>query len=175
MSAASHEFGVNSLPPNALPVNGLPVKGRIHHVATVVRDLDIAVKFHAEVLGLPLEQIADVPSQEVRIAFLTAGNSKIELVAPTNSTSGVARFLETKGEGFHHLCLEVVDINAELQRLAAAGIQLINAAAVEGVEGPVAFLHPKSCHGILVELIEAPGGPAWKRLGYGDPAQLRIR
>ena len=170
MSAASREAGVNGI-----PSNGLPVNGRIHHVATVVRDLESAVKFHAEVLGLPLEQIADVPSQEVRIAFLTAGGSKIELVAPTNSTSGVARFLETKGEGFHHLCLEVTDIDAELQRLAATGIQLINTAAVEGVEGPVAFLHPKSCHGILVELIEAPGGPAWKRLGYGDPAQLRIR
>ena len=156
-------------------LGALPVQGRIHHVATVVKDIDAAVKFHAEVLGLPLEQIADVPSQEVRIAFLTAGDSKIELVAPTNSTSGVARFLESKGEGFHHLCLEVADIDAELQRLAATGIQLINAAAVEGVEGPVAFLHPKSCHGILVELIEAPGGRAGKRLGYGDPAQLRIR
>ncbi len=165
MSSAPREGGVS----------GLPVNGRIHHVAMVVRDLEIAVKFHAEVLGLPLEQIAGVPSQEVRIAFLTAGDSKIELVAPTNSTSGVARFLESKGEGFHHLCLEVADIDAELQQLAATGIQLINAAAVEGVEGPVAFLHPKSCHGILVELIEAPGGPAWKRLGYGDPAQLRIR
>jgi methylmalonyl-CoA/ethylmalonyl-CoA epimerase len=156
-------------------LGALPVQGRIHHVATVVKDIDAAVKFHAEVLGLPLEQIADVPSQEVRIAFLTAGDSKIELVAPTNSTSGVARFLETKGEGFHHLCLEVDDIDAELQRLAGAGVQLINAVAVEGVEGPVAFLHPKSCHGILVELIEAPGGPAWKRLGYGDPTELRIR
>jgi methylmalonyl-CoA epimerase len=156
-------------------LGALPVQGRIHHVATVVKDIDAAVKFHAEVLGLPLEQIADVPSQEVRIAFLTAGDSKIELVAPTNSTSGVARFLASRGEGFHHLCLEVADIDAELQRLAATGIQLINAAAVEGVEGPVAFLHPKSCHGILVELIEAPGGPAWKRLGYGDPTELRIR
>ena len=156
-------------------LGALPVQGRIHHVATVVKDIDVAVKFHAEVLGLPLEQIADVPSQEVRIAFLTAGDSKIELVAPTNSTSGVARFLASKGEGFHHLCLVVDDIDAELQRLTGAGVQLINAVAVEGVEGPVAFLHPKSCHGILVELIEAPGGPAWKRLGYGDPTELRIR
>ena len=153
----------------------LPVRGRIHHVASVVRDIDASVDFHTRVLGLALEQVAEVPSQEVRIAFLTAGDSKIELVSPTNETSGVARFLESKGEGFHHLCLEVANIDAELERLAAAGIQLINVAAVEGVEGPVAFLHPKSCHGILVELIEAPGGPAWKRLGYGDPAQLRIR
>lgn len=156
-------------------LGALPVQGRIHHVATVVKDIDAAVKFHVEVLGLPLEQIANVPSQQVRIAFLTAGDSKIELVAPTNSTSGVARFLASRGEGFHHLCLEVADIDAELQRLAGVGVQLINAVAVEGVEGPVAFLHPKSCHGILVELIEAPGGPAWKRLGYGDPTELRIR
>ena len=156
-------------------LGALPVQGRIHHVATVVKDIDAAVKFHVEVLGLPLEQIANVPSQQVRIAFLTAGDSKIELVAPTNSTSGVARFLASRGEGFHHLCLEVADIDAELQRLAGVGVQLINAVAVEGVEGPVAFLHPKSCHEILVELIEAPGGPAWKRLGYGDPTELRIR
>jgi methylmalonyl-CoA epimerase len=116
-----------------------------------------------------------VPSQEVRIAFLTAGDSKIELVSPTNETSGVARFLESKGEGFHHLCLEVPDISAELTALAAAGVQLINAEAVAGVEGPVAFLHPKSCNGVLIELIEAPGGPAWTRLGFGAPGELRIR
>ncbi len=90
-------------------LGALPVQGRIHHVATVVKDIDAAVKFHAEVLGLPLEQLADVPSQEVRIAFLAAGDSKIELVAPTNSTSGVARFLASKGEGFHHLCLDQIN------------------------------------------------------------------
>jgi methylmalonyl-CoA epimerase len=153
----------------------LPVRGRIHHVASVVRDIDTSIDFHTRVLGLALEQVAEVPSQEVRIAFLTAGDSKIELVSPTNATSGVARFLESKGEGFHHLCLEVPDIAAELTSLAAAGVQLINAEAVAGVEGPVAFLHPKSCNGVLIELIEAPGGPAWKRLGFGAPGELRIR
>ena len=96
----------------------LPVRGRIHHVASVVRDIDASIDFHTRVLGLALEQVADVPSQEVRIAFLTAGDSKIELVSPTNETSGVARFLESKGEGFHHLCLEVPDIAAELTALA---------------------------------------------------------
>jgi methylmalonyl-CoA epimerase len=153
----------------------LPVRGRIHHVASVVRDIDASIDFHTRVLGLALEQVAEVPSQEVRIAFLTAGDSKIELVSPTNATSGVARFLESKGEGFHHLCLEVPDIAAELTGLAAAGVQLINAEAVAGVEGPVAFLHPKSCNGVLIELIEAPGGPAWNRLGFGAPGELRIR
>jgi len=153
----------------------LPVRGRIHHVASVVRDIDASIDFHTRVLGLALEQVAEVPSQEVRIAFLTAGDSKIELVSPTNATSGVARFLESKGEGFHHLCLEVSDIAAELTGLAAAGVQLINAEAVAGVEGPVAFLHPKSCNGVLIELIEAPGGPAWNRLGFGAPGELRIR
>ena len=153
----------------------LPVRGRIHHVASVVRDIDASIDFHTRVLGLALEQVAEVPSQEVRIAFLTAGDSKIELVSPTNETSGVARFLESKGEGFHHLCLEVPDIAAELTALATAGVQLINAEAVAGVEGPVAFLHPKSCNGVLIELIEAPGGPAWMRLGFGAPGELRIR
>ena len=153
----------------------LPARGRIHHVASVVRDIDASIDFHTRVLGLALEQVAEVPSQEVRIAFLTAGDSKIELVSPTNATSGVARFLESKGEGFHHLCLEVPDIAAELTALAAAGVQLINAEAVTGVEGPVAFLHPKSCNGVLIELIEAPGGPAWTRLGFGAPGELRIR
>ena len=153
----------------------LPARGRIHHVASVVRDIDASIDFHTRVLGLALEQVAEVPSQEVRIAFLTAGDSKIELVSPTNATSGVARFLESKGEGFHHLCLEVPDISAELTALAAAGVQLINEEAVAGVEGPVAFLHPKSCNGVLIELIEAPGGPAWNRLGFGAPGELRIR
>ena len=153
----------------------LPVRGRIHHVASVVRDIDASIDFHTRVLGLALEQVAEVPSQEVRIAFLTAGDSKIELLSPTNATSGVARFLESKGEGFHHLCLEVPDIAAELTALAATGVQLINAEAVAGVEGPVAFLHPKSCNGVLIELIEAPGGPAWRRLGFGAPGELRIR
>ena len=112
-----------------------PVHGRIHHVASVVRDIDAAIDFHVRVLGLTLEQAVDVPSQEVRIAFLTAGDSKIELVSPLNETSGVARFLAAKGEGFHHLCLEVVDLGAELRRLKAGGIQLINAEPVPGEIG----------------------------------------
>ena len=116
--------------------------------------------------GLPVELVLPIESDGVTIAFLPIGESKIELVMPTDASTGVARFLESRGEGFHHLCLEVDDVDAELRRLAGEGIELIDQTARKGAEGPVAFIHPRSCHGVLVELIEATGGPAWGRLGY---------
>ena len=84
---------------------------------------------------------------------------------PTTRT-GVARFLANKGEGFHHVCFEVANLAETLLRLEIDGLELIDSAPRRGAEGPVAFLHPRSCHGVLVELIEAPGGPAWASLGY---------
>jgi methylmalonyl-CoA epimerase len=144
----------------------LSAPGRVHHVAVVVRDLDAALGFYRDRLGLPVELVLPIASDGVTIAFLSVGESKIELVMPTDSTTGVARFLESRGEGFHHVCLEVADVDAELARLAGEGIELIDTAARKGAEGPVAFIHPRSCHGVLVELIEVPGGPAWARLGY---------
>jgi methylmalonyl-CoA/ethylmalonyl-CoA epimerase len=87
-------------------------------------------------------------------------------VEPTDDTTGVARFLEGKGEGFHHVCFEVGNLAESLLRLEIDGVELIDTAPRRGAEGPVAFLHPRACHGVLVELIEAPGGPAWQSLGY---------
>jgi methylmalonyl-CoA/ethylmalonyl-CoA epimerase len=139
--------------------------GRVHHLAVVVRDLDVAVRFYRDVLGLELEAVQEIPSDRVRIAFLPVGETKIELVSPTDDSTGVARFLAAKGEGFHHVCFEVPDLAAALTRLGIEGIELIDSAPRRGAEGPVAFLHPRSCHGVLVELIEAPGGPAWQSLG----------
>ena len=140
--------------------------GRIHHVAVIVRKLEDALPLYRDLLGLPVEAIMDIPQDKVRIAFLGVGESKVELVEPTDDTTGVARFLANKGEGFHHVCFEVQNLAQELTRLGIDGVELIDSAPRKGAEGPVAFLHPRSCHGVLVELIEAPGGPAWRGLGY---------
>ena len=145
---------------------GLPLAQptRVHHVAIVVREIDHALALYRDRLGLPLELILPIESDGVTIAFLGVGESKIELVQPTDASTGVARYLESRGEGFHHVCLEVADIDAELARLAEAGVELIDTKARRGAEGPVAFIHPRSCNGVLVELIEVMGGPAWTSL-----------
>jgi methylmalonyl-CoA epimerase len=144
--------------------------GRIHHVAVIVSSIEDSLGLYRDLLGMPLETIMDIPSDQVRIAFLGVGESKVELVQPTDDTTGVARFLANKGEGFHHVCFEVANLAEELTRLGIDGVELIDSAPRRGAEGPVAFLHPRSCHGVLVELIEAPGGPAWRSLGYAAGA-----
>ena len=140
--------------------------GKVHHVALIVRSIDEASRLWGDTLGLALEGVRDIPQDRVRIAFLAVGESKVELVEPTDDTTGVARFLASKGEGFHHVCFEVPNLAETLLRLEIDGLELIDTAPRRGAEGPVAFIHPRSCHGVLVELIEAPGGPSWKSLGF---------
>jgi methylmalonyl-CoA epimerase len=140
--------------------------GKVHHVALVVETIEDALGVWQTMLGLELETVIDVESDRVRIAFLTVGESKVELVQPTDDTTGVARFLASKGEGFHHVCFEVDNLAEALIRLELDGLELIDTVPRRGAEGPVAFIHPRSCHGVLVELIEAPGGPAWTSLGF---------
>jgi methylmalonyl-CoA epimerase len=149
---------------SALP-DGLGIT-KIHHVAVVVRDIDAALGFYRDKLGLKVDDVMEMTYDRVVIGFLPVGGVRIELVQPTDATTGVARFLESKGEGFHHVCFEVPDIQAALDKLSAMGLTLIDSQARKGGEGPVAFVHPKSCNGVLVELIEEPGGPAWTRLDY---------
>src|SRR5918993_2349004 len=100
--------------------------GRIHHVAVVVRSLEDALPLYRDLLGLPLETITDIPQDRVRIAFLGVGESKVELVEPTDDTTGVARFLANRGEGFHHVCFEVDDLAETLLRLGIDGVELID-------------------------------------------------
>ncbi len=143
--------------------------GKVHHVALIVRSIDESLGLWRDILGLELETVMDIPTDRVRIAFLGVGESKVELVEPVDDTTGVARFLASKGEGFHHVCFEVPDLANTLERLAADGLELLDTAPRRGAEGPVAFVHPRSGHGVLVELIEAPGGPAWLALGFDAP------
>jgi methylmalonyl-CoA/ethylmalonyl-CoA epimerase len=130
---------------------------RIAHVAVVVEDLEGALAFWRDALGLPLEHVEEVLEQQATVAFLPASESDVELVKPTTLDSGVARFLAKRGPGIHHICFEVDDVAATLTALKARGIRLIDEAPRSGAGGKkVAFVHPESTHGVLVELMEAP-------------------
>lgn len=128
---------------------------RIDHVAIVVEDIQKALSFWREGLGLELEHAEEVPDQEAVVAFLPTGDSEVELVRPTTEDSGIARFLAKRGPGIHHICFEVDDIEAVLDDLQAKGLHLINEQPVIGTAGKrIAFIHPESTHGVLVELYE---------------------
>jgi methylmalonyl-CoA/ethylmalonyl-CoA epimerase len=124
---------------------------RIHHVGIVVRHLETAYRFYRDTLGLPLLKEAALPDQGVRAALLGAGESEIELLEPLAADNGVARFLARRGEGLHHFCFET-DVDRALERLKARRVELLDAAARPGLAGRIAFLHPRACAGVLVEL-----------------------
>jgi methylmalonyl-CoA/ethylmalonyl-CoA epimerase len=128
---------------------------RIDHVGVVVDDLQNALFFWREALGLDLAHIEDMPAENSQVAFLPAGGSEIELVKPTSQDSGLRRFLEKRGPGMHHICLEVDDLEGMLARLKTKGIQLINETPMIGAGGKkYAFIHPKSAGGVMVELYQ---------------------
>jgi len=127
---------------------------KVDHIGIVVRDIETALKVYQTALGLPLRGTRELGDQEVKVAFLPVGESNIELVQPTSEGSGVARYLANRGEGIHHVCIEVEDIEVTLARLEAHGVQLIDREPRQGAHGRVAFVHPKGTHGVLIELIE---------------------
>ncbi len=127
---------------------------KINHVAIVVKDIDESLKFWETALGLKLDHIEDVPSQASKVAFIPVGEGEIELVQPTSTDSGMAAYLEKRGEGMHHLCIEVDDIEAKMQELKDAGVRLINQSPEVLPGRKMAFIHPKSTSGVLVELYE---------------------
>jgi methylmalonyl-CoA/ethylmalonyl-CoA epimerase len=132
---------------------------RIDHLAIAVNDIQAALTFWKDALGLELEQIEEVESQAVKIAVLPLQDSEIELIEPITGDSGVKRYLEKRGPGLHHVCLEVDDIQAMLERLKARNVRLINDTPQEdGIAGrKFAFIHPESTSGVLVELYQLPG------------------
>lgn len=132
---------------------------KINHVAIVVPDLEEATRFWVDALGLPLERVAEMPHEAVRVAFLPAGEGQIELLQPTEPQSGAARYMRKQGPGMHHLCLEVPDIEVAMARLRAHDVELINEKPRESEDGgrKYAFVHPQSAGGVLVELYELAG------------------
>ena len=130
---------------------------RLDHVAILVENLEDALVFWQEKLGLELDHIETISSMEVKIAFLPLGESEIELVQPTTEDSGLAKFLAKRGAGLHHICLEVEDIKTKLEELKVKGVRLIDEEPITMDDGrKLAFIHPKSAGGVLVELYELP-------------------
>ena len=128
---------------------------KINHLGIAVRELEPALVFYRDQLGLPLDSIVDIEERGLRVAFLKAGDVLVELLAPLREDSEISRFLGKRGEGIHHICFEVPDILSSLSTLSENGVRVINTTPSVGAEGfPVAFLHPKSCNGVLVELLE---------------------
>lgn len=127
---------------------------KINHVAIVVADIEAALSFWRDALGLELSHIEDVPSQKSQVAFLPLGDSEVELVKPTSDDSGAGKFLAERGGGMHHLCFEVNDIDAMLAQLKAKGVRLINEAPLQLEGRNLAFIHPKSAGGVLVEIYQ---------------------
>ena len=135
----------------------MPQIKKIDHVALVVSDMDAALNFWQNALGIPLDHQEEIPREKSSIAFLPVGDSEIELVQPTTVDSGIAKYLEKRGPGMHHICLEVDDIEGMLAQLKAKEIQLIHDEPVVADSGKkYAFIHPKAAFGVLVELYELP-------------------
>ncbi len=130
---------------------------RLDHVAIAVKSLGPVLEAYRRLLGFNDVHIEDVPQQGVKAAMLPVPGAEIELLEPIDPQGAVARFLERRGEGLHHVCFEVDDIAAELERLKAANVPLVDQQARPGLAGRVAFLHPRACHGLLAELAQKTG------------------
>jgi methylmalonyl-CoA epimerase len=131
---------------------------KIHHLGVAVRSLAEAAAFYRDVLGLAVSGEEDVSAEGVRVAFLPAGGPRIELLEPLGPDSPIARFLAKRGEGLHHVCFEVPDLEEAVARLTASGAEIIPPPIRVGAGGRrIAFIHPRSAHGLLVELKEAAG------------------
>lgn len=127
---------------------------KLDHIAIVVENLENALGVYRDALGMTVTDVREMPDQDVKMAFLPTGDSEIELLEPLHADSGIGKYLAKRGEGLHHVCLEVDDIDATLADLKARGAQLIDETPKRGAYGRVAFIHPKGAHGVLVELVQ---------------------
>jgi methylmalonyl-CoA/ethylmalonyl-CoA epimerase len=130
---------------------------KINHIAIAVNNLEEAAKFYQNVLGLTLSGVEVVTAQKTKVGFFKIGESNIELVQPAEPDSPLVKFLETKGPGIHHICLEVDDVEAEVKAFLEKGATMVDQKPRPGAHNTkVAFVHPKSSSGVLIELCELP-------------------
>ncbi len=127
---------------------------RIHHIAIAVEDLDAALAFYRDALGVRVGERREVPAEGVEIAFLPMEDSELELLEPLDPDNSIGRFLQTRGEGIHHVCLLVDDIEAAVEQLVAEGGRMATEIRAHPEGTRYAFVHPKSAHGVLIELYE---------------------
>lgn len=130
---------------------------KINHIAIAVNNIEEAAKFYQDILGLNLSGVEVVTAQKTRVGFFKIGESNIELVQPAEPDSPLVKFLETRGQGIHHICFEVGDVEAEVRAYLEKGATLIDQKPRPGAHHTkVAFVHPKSSNGVLIELCELP-------------------
>jgi len=133
----------------------MPKVKQINHVAVVVDDMEKALQFWRDALGMEMHELRDVSAEKSQVAFLPLAGSEVELVQPTTDDSGIAKYLAKRGAGMHHICLEVDDIEGMMAQLRSKNIRLINEAPRTAVDGKkYAFIHPESTSGVLVELYQ---------------------
>ncbi len=131
---------------------------KINHIGIAVPDIEAAAEFYTKHLGLELGGVEEVPDQKVKVAFLPVGEVRIELVQPTSPESPVAKFLERNGPGFHHIAYQVDDVAAEVERLKAEGVRMVDQTPRSGAHNTrIAFVHPKASGGVLTELVQEMG------------------
>ncbi len=127
---------------------------KVHHVGIAVHDLESALRFYRDLLGLHVHKQSVVEEQGVKAALLSVGQSEIELLEPTGPDTPVGRFLARRGEGLHHICFQTDDVARELESLKAKGVELVDQRPRQGLAGLICFLHPRAHHGVLVELAQ---------------------
>jgi methylmalonyl-CoA epimerase len=126
----------------------------INHTAIVVKDIGETLQFYQDLFGIGPSPVEDLPDQGVKASLIKVGGTQLEIIQPVQEGTGVARFLETRGEGFHHIGLEVEDIKASLEILKAREVQLIDQEPRHGLSGTIAFIHPRATRGVLIELVQ---------------------
>jgi len=127
----------------------------INHIALAVSNLEETLIFYVQTFGVNNPEIVELQDHGVKAALVRVGGSQLEFIQPLESTGGVASFIENRGEGVHHICFEMDDLNQSLQKLEKAGINLIDKTARSGLSGEIAFIHPKSTGGVLIELVDS--------------------